>query len=78
MNPIPELNANTSQPARRLKIENEGDFWRAQTRPKIRLTGKWLQRAGFNPGSHVVVICVAPGVIELRSSPPTQTEVETL
>ena len=54
-------------PVRTLKIEAEGDFWRGLTKPKIRLMGRWLERAGFNPGQHVQVTCVAPGIIELRS-----------
>jgi len=53
--------------ARTLKIEETGDFWNGITLPKIRLMGRWLERAGFNPGSHVQVTCVSPGVIELRS-----------
>lgn len=52
---------------RRLKIEPHGDFFKGLIRPKIRLVGLWLERAGFSPGSHVQVTCVAPGVIELRS-----------
>jgi hypothetical protein len=36
-------------------------------KPKIRLTGRWLERAGFRPGNHVQVTCASPGVIELRS-----------
>lgn len=52
---------------RKLKIEETGDFWKKQLKPKIRLTGRWLERAGFKPGSHVWVRGVAPGVIELRS-----------
>jgi len=55
-------------PVRKLKIEAEGDFWKGVTKPKIRLTGRWLERAGFCPDSHVYVRCVAPGVMELRSS----------
>jgi hypothetical protein len=54
-------------PVRTLKIEAEGDFWKGLTKPKIRLMGRWLERAGFNPGQHVQVTCVAPGVIELRA-----------
>ena len=54
-------------PVRKLKIEAGGDFWKGLILPKIRLTGRWLERAGFNPGSHVRVTCLAPGVIELRS-----------
>ena len=38
---------------RTLKIEAEGDFWRGLTKPKIRLMGRWLERAGFNPGQRV-------------------------
>ena len=53
-------------PIRKLKIEADGDFWRGLMRPKIRLMGRWLERAGFSPGSRVHVTCVAPGVIELR------------
>jgi hypothetical protein len=54
-------------PVRRLKIEATGDFWKGLTKPKIRLMGRWLERAGFRPGNRVHVTCVAPGVIELRS-----------
>lgn len=53
---------------RKLKIEAEGDTWKGRTKPKIRLMGRWLERAGFRPGNHVHVTCVAPGMIELRSS----------
>ena len=56
-----------TRPARRLKIEGEGNRWKAILKPKIRLMGRWLERAGFKPGAQVQVICVAPGVIELRS-----------
>ena len=52
---------------RRLKIEEDGDFFRGLIKPKIRLMGRWLERAGFRPGTHVCVTCLAPGVIELRS-----------
>jgi hypothetical protein len=52
---------------RKLKIEADGDFWKGLIKPKIRLMGRWLERAGFRPGNHVLVTCVAPGVIELRS-----------
>ena len=52
---------------RALKIEASGDFWKGLTKPKIRLMGHWLERAGFKPGNRVHVTCVAPGVIELRS-----------
>ena len=54
-------------PVRKLKIEADGDFWKGLMKPKIRLVGRWLARAGFQPGNRVHVTCVAPGVIELRS-----------
>jgi hypothetical protein len=55
------------QPIRTLKIEESGDFWKRRIKPKIRLTGRWLERAGFTPGNHVRVTCLATGVIELRT-----------
>jgi hypothetical protein len=57
---------------RTLKIEADGDAWKGVIKPKIRLTGRWLERAGFKPDTHVRVQCLAPGVIELRSfdNPP--------
>jgi hypothetical protein len=56
---------------RHLKIEAAGDYWVGQVRPKIRLMGRWLEQAGFQPGDHVTVISVAPGILELRTSSPT-------
>jgi hypothetical protein len=53
---------------RTLKIEADGDPWKGAIRPKIRLSGQWLEQAGFRPGSRVQVLCINPGVIELRSS----------
>jgi hypothetical protein len=51
---------------RTLKIEEAGDFFRGKITPKIRLTGQWLERAGFKPG-HCVEVCVdEPGTLTLR------------
>ncbi len=61
------LRAEVDVPVRTLKIEADGDFWKGVTKPKIRLMGRWLERAGFSPGNRVHVTCVAPGVIELGS-----------
>jgi hypothetical protein len=52
---------------RTLKIEEHGDPWKGHIKPKIRLLGRWLERAGFKPGTRVHVTCIAPGIIELRS-----------
>ena len=52
---------------RTLKIEADGDHWRENVKPKIRLRGNWLERAGFKPGNRVSVKCVATGVMELRA-----------
>jgi len=59
---------------RKLKIEAEGDAWKGLVKPKIRLMGRWLERAGFRPGKHVHVTCVAPGMIELRSADVSMDE----
>jgi hypothetical protein len=58
----------STKAVRRLKIEEHGDRWNGRLKPKIRLLGRWLEQAGFQPGSHVHVVCVAPGVLELRSA----------
>ena len=62
-----ELIVTRDQAVRQLKIEAGGDPWQRRVTPKIRLMGRWLERAGFSPGSQVQVWCVAPGIIELRS-----------
>ena len=62
-----------TRPVRRLQIEAVGDFWEGLTKPRIRLMGRWLERAGFTPGQRVQVTCVAPGILELRA-PTVPTE----
>lgn len=62
------LNASRSgKPVRTLKIEEHGDPFRGRIKPKIRLMGHWLERAGFKPGTRASVRCLGSGVIELRS-----------
>jgi hypothetical protein len=51
---------------RTLRIERTGDFWRGKVTPKIRLTGQWLERAGFKPGHRVEVCMDEPGKLTLR------------
>jgi hypothetical protein len=55
--------------ARTLKIESTGDFCYGKIKPKIRITGHWLERAGFPPGHHVEVQFNEPGVLTLRVVP---------
>jgi hypothetical protein len=59
---------------RNLKIETAGDFWRRKVSPKIRLSGRWLEQAGFKPGHRVEVEIGQPGTLTLRfldqASPP--------
>ena len=69
------LHQTASKPSvRTLKIEADGDFWKGSIKPKIRLVGYWLERAGFEPGHRVHVRCVAPGVIELHASDDVMDE----
>jgi len=51
---------------RTLQIETSGDFWRGKIKPKIRLTGDWLARAGFKPGHRVEVTLEQTGELRLR------------
>jgi hypothetical protein len=52
---------------RTLKIEEDGDRCKGRIKPKIRLCGKWLERAGFKPGYFVSVTHIADGILKLRS-----------
>jgi hypothetical protein len=54
---------------RTLKIEETGDFFRRKVAPKIRLSGQWLERAGFKPGHRVQVEPSGEGVLTLRFVP---------
>lgn len=51
---------------RTLKIEAVGDFAGNKVQPRIRLTGKWLQNAGFRPGHKVEIFSSKPGELSLR------------
>ena len=65
--PATDFQSRNPKLHRMLKIEPAGDLWKGGLRPKIRLMGRWLERAGFKPDTHVRVTCVALGIIELRS-----------
>jgi hypothetical protein len=53
--------------SRSLAIEEVGDFARRRTAPYIRLRGRWLQQAGFRPGSRVTVTVTTHGQLVLTS-----------
>jgi 3'-phosphoadenosine 5'-phosphosulfate sulfotransferase len=56
------VNAKT----RNLKIEAVGDFACRRIRPRIRLSGQWLENAGFKPGHRVEVSSSKPGELSLQ------------
>ncbi len=68
--PIP---AQTMRP-RILRIEKTGDFYAGKVRPRIRLAGRWLEKAGFKPGHRVQVEWIDEGVISLRQIRGTEAE----
>jgi hypothetical protein len=58
------MKAAAYQETRTLKIEI--DPWVQPVKPKIRLTGRWLERAGFKPGHRVEIHFPEPGTLTLR------------
>ena len=50
---------------RSIKIEAIGDFRVGKIKPRIRLLGHWLERAGFKPGHRVAVRWDQPGTLTL-------------
>ena len=51
---------------RTLKIEEAGDPYRYGIIPKVRVSGKWLEAAGFPPGERLTLTVLSPGGIEMR------------
>ena len=51
---------------RSLKIEAIGDFVYNSIKPRIRLSGHWLERAGFKPGHRVSILSLKPGELTLQ------------
>jgi hypothetical protein len=54
---------------RKLKVVPTGDFWRGKVVPQIRLQGKWLEKAGIAPETHVEVENPEAGVLIIRRIP---------
>ena len=40
---------------RKLKVYQMGDVFRGKEQPQIRLQGKWLREAGFEPHDRILV-----------------------
>jgi hypothetical protein len=58
---------------RSLKIEIVGDYSQRKTKPRIRLSGNWLERAGFIAGHRAEIHLHQPGEMTLQfreESPP--------
>ena len=51
---------------RSLKVEAIGDFSRRKVIPRIRISGKWLEQAGFKPGHRVQILSDQPGTMSLH------------
>lgn len=51
---------------RSLKIETVGDFAAGKTKPLIRLTGRWLEQAGFKSGHRAAIHMPKPGKLTLQ------------
>jgi hypothetical protein len=51
---------------RSLKIEAIGDFAYRKIKPRIRLSGHWLEKAGFKPGHRAVIYVPRPGELTLQ------------
>ena len=51
---------------RTLKIEAVGDFAERKTKPRIRLSGHWLEKAGFKPGHRVAIYVSRVGELTVR------------
>ena len=57
---------SSDRQTRSLKIEGIGDFARGKVIPRLRIAGKWFERAGFKPGHRVEVLIEEPGYMVLR------------
>ncbi len=55
-----------STKTRSLKIETIGDFAKRKIKPRIRLSGHWLERAGFKPGHRVEIRSLKTGELTLQ------------
>ena len=49
-----------------LKIEAVGDFVYHRIKPRIRLSGQWLEKTGFKPAHRVEISSSNPGELSLQ------------
>jgi len=61
---MPDLEKSASR--RSLKIEAVGDSFYRKIKPRIRLSGDWLEQAGFRPGHRVEILLSKPGEMSLQ------------
>jgi hypothetical protein len=54
----------------RWAVEETGFFSGLSTKPFIRLRGRWLQQAGFQPGSYVVIEVVRRRIEDYGTTEP--------
>jgi hypothetical protein len=66
MNAHAQQAASSDRQSRSLKIEATGDYFYRKVRPMIRLSGQWLERAGFKPAHRVEVHFEQHGTLTLR------------
>ena len=55
-----------SEKTRTLKIEAIGDYADRKIQPRIRLSGQWLEQAGFKPGHRVAISSSKSGELSLQ------------
>lgn len=53
------------------------DWRRRDPGSEIQIRGKWLTRAGFPPGTSVLLTVISPGVVEIRLNAPRAALGET-
>ena len=56
----------TGKPSHTLKIEAVGDFAGRKIKPRIRISGYWVEQAGFKPGHRVTIHSLKPGEMTLQ------------
>lgn len=67
-----EMNVDTFQVSdsrrqtRSLAVESFYIFRRGKVVPRIRISGEWLEQAGFHPGHRVEIVIEQPGTLSLR------------